>query len=315
MNHIENAFSSILRPQYLKNPVEDHVFTYIKKGIKNIEQPKRVALSSRFPSLKKPILFIRRAIKTLQNFLNPNLTKLKGDTFFESVVARHQSLLMRKLGDSDPRLQQQKITNLKHAAQKLNGVIIPPGKTFSLWNLVGNPSEKNGYVNGMLLSNGKVVEGIGGGLCQMSNLLFWLLLHAPTEIVERYHHSMDVFPDSGRVLPFGSGATILYNFVDLKMKNVSNQPLQLKIWVTDKHLKGQVRAAERIPSKFHLFQKEHFFVKKGHKYYRYNQIWREEKIKGESINSEKIATNLAPVLYDVDTDYLERNNYQLYELA
>ena len=72
-------------------------------------------------------------------------------------MARHQSVLRRKLGNSDPRLQEQKITNLKQAVKKLNGVVIPPGKTFSLWSIIREPSAKNGFVNGMLLSGGKVV--------------------------------------------------------------------------------------------------------------------------------------------------------------
>ena len=176
-------------------------------------------------------------------------------------------MLRRKLGDSDPRLQEQKITNLKQAVKNLNGVVILPGKFFSLWSIVGEPSAKNGYVNGMLLSGGKVIEGMGGGLCQLSNFLFWIFLHVPSEVVQRYHHSIDVFPDSGRVLPFGSGATILYNFIDLKIKNISDQPLQLKMWITDKHLKGQLLVPKRIESKFHVFEKNHTFIKKDNKYF------------------------------------------------
>ena len=138
-------------------------------------------------------------------------------------------MLRRKLGDSDPRLQEQKITNLKQAVKNLNGVVILPGKFFSLWSIVGEPSAKNGYVNGMLLSGGKVIEGMGGGLCQLSNFLFWIFLHVPSEVVQRYHHSIDVFPDSGRVLPFGSGATILYNFIDCEL---DVEPCVLK-WISN----------------------------------------------------------------------------------
>jgi len=202
--------------------------------------PKRKALSSRFPIFKKPIIGTRRFIQNTKNRLDKTIARQKSNTFFECVVARHQSVLLRKLGDSDIRLQQQKITNLRIAAMHLNGLIIHPGQVFSLWNTVGKPCKRRGFVPGMLLANGKVVEGVGGGLCQMSNLLHWLFLHVPVTVEERYHHSMDVFPDSGRILPFGSGATILYNFVDLKIKNVSPYPLQLKVWLTKTHLKAQI---------------------------------------------------------------------------
>ncbi|MBU0661399.1 VanW family protein [Patescibacteria group bacterium] len=278
------------------------------------ESPARIALSRRFPILKRPIISTRRALRILYHVLHPKIRRRISDTFFTHVVARHQSLLRRKLGTSDPRLQEQKIQNLAQAVKRLNGVVIQPGEIFSLWHIVGKPSYKKGYVDGMLLSNGQVVEGLGGGLCQLSNFLCWIFLHAPIEIVERYHHSKDVFPDSGRVLPFGSGATILYNFVDLKVKNTSDVPLQLKIWLTDNHLKGQIVSSKPVFSKFHVYEKEHFFVKKQDAYFRYNEIYRDEKIEGILQGTAKLFTNFAPVLYDIDQGYIEKNNLRLIEL-
>jgi len=279
------------------------------------ENPTRVALSKRFPFLKKPILLTRFAIRHVQNFFDFRIKFSKSEEFFDARVARHQSVLRRRLGDSDPRLQEQKVTNLRKAAEKLNGVIIQPGDVFSLWTIVGKPTYKNGYVDGMLLSNGKVVEGLGGGLCQLSNFLYWIFLHAPVETVERYHHSMDVFPDSGRTLPFGGGATILYNFVDLKLRNVSDKPLQLKIWLTENHLKGQIVAPDSIATKYHVVEKNHCFVKRGEKYFRYNEIYREAKIEGKVVNIEKVTTNFAPVLYKVTQEYLESNNFKVIDLT
>jgi len=279
------------------------------------ENPTRVALSKRFPLLKGPILLIRFVIRHVQNFLDFKIRFSKSEEFYEARVARHQSVLRRRLGDSDPRLQEQKVTNLRKAAEKLNGVIIQPGDVFSLWTIVGKPTYKNGYVDGMLLSNGKVVEGLGGGLCQLSNFLYWIFLHAPVETVERYHHSMDVFPDSGRTLPFGGGATILYNFVDLKLRNVSNKPLQLKIWLTDNHLKGQIVATESIATKYHVVEKNHCFVKRGDKYFRYNEIYREAKIEGKLVDVEHVITNFAPVLYAVTDEYLNKNNFKVIDFT
>ncbi len=283
--------------------------------IKNLEKPSRRALSSRFPLFREPIIKLRQVVRTLTNSLHPRIRYTKSTDFYPIIVARHQSLLMRKLGDSNPVLQKNKIQNLKMACNNLNGVIIAPGNIFSMWNIIGEPTYEKGYIDGMLLSNGKVVEGIGGGLCQLSNFLCWIFLHAPTRIIERYHHSMDVFPDSGRTLPFGSGATCLYNFVDLKVQNISPYPLQLKIWVTDTHLKGQVMSPQKISSKFSVYQKRHFFVKRGIKYFRYNEIWRKEKIEGREINDQKIFTNFAPVLYKIPSNYFKKNGYRLVDFS
>lgn len=287
----------------------------IAERIYNYENPKRIALSKRFPFIKRPIIFFRQLRRDIQNFFDFRIKHERKKDFFECVVARHQSVLRRKLGDSSPRLQEQKIINLKQAIKKLNGVVIEPGDVFSLWKIIGKPKYQDGYVDGMLLSNGKIVEGLGGGLCQLSNFLYWIFLHAPIETVERYHHSMDVFPDSGRTLPFGSGATILYNFIDLKVKNRSRYPLQLKIWLTDRHLKGQILSPTSIPEKFHIHEKEHCFVKKGKQYFRYNEIFRETKVQGKVKKIDKVATNFAPVLYRVTERYLKQNKFKVLDFT
>ena len=126
---------------------------------------------------------------------------------------------------------------------------------------------------------------------------------------------MDVFPDSGRILPFGGGATILYNFIDLKIQNISTEPLQLKIWITDQHLKGQILSPSPALQKFHVFEKNHFFIKRGEKYFRYNEIYRETKVNGVLEKTEKITTNFAPVLYEVTSDYLEKNHFKVLDFS
>ncbi len=93
---------------------------------------------------------------------------------------KHQSLLRRRLGNSDPQLQENKIDNLKIACPPIDGIIIRPGETFSFWKCVGEATAAKGYVEGMQLSRGLVVRGIGGGLCQLSNLLYWMRASHPS---------------------------------------------------------------------------------------------------------------------------------------
>lgn len=233
----------------------------IGQHLKNFHFPKRKALSVRFPALRPIIIALKRLHKYTVMTLSRDIVHTHSHTYFPCVVARHQSVLRRRLGDSNPRLQEQKIINLREAIKKFDGVIIEPEKIFSFWEILGNVSYKNGYVDGMLIAQGKVVEGVGGGLCQLANLFYCIWLHVPTEIVERYHHSLDVFPDSGRVLPFGSGATIVQNYIDLQIKNISPFPIQIKIWLTDTHLKCQLLSREVIPQKYHIFEKNHTFVR------------------------------------------------------
>jgi vancomycin resistance protein VanW len=256
-------------------------------------------------------MLARRSVRSGYNKVRlGSRLKITGEAF-PHVIARHSSLLFRKLGQTDRRLQENKIVNLRQAIRKLDGLVIPPGKIFSLWHQVGKPLEADGYVSGMVLSNGKVSEDIGGGLCQLSNFLFWIFLHADIKIVERYHHSVDVFPDEGRVLPFGSGATIFYNYLDLKIQNISAQPLQLKVWLTDSQLKGQLLCPQPEQRKFHIIEKDHCFIKHGEEYFRFNEIWRQTLVEGSVVAEEKIVTNFAPVVYPVDEQYLRERQYRV----
>ena len=86
-------------------------------------------------------------------------------------VKKHSSVLIRKLGNTDIQLQYNKVTNLKLAIQKINGIIIKPGETFSFCKLVGKTTERKGYLPGILLFHGDSKVGIGGGICQIANLI------------------------------------------------------------------------------------------------------------------------------------------------
>ena len=151
----------------------------------------------------------------------------------EFTCKRHQSLLRRRLGNSDPELQENKVENLKIACPTIDGILIKPGQTFSFWRQLGEATADKGYHEGMQLSRGEVVRGVGGGLCQLANLLYWMALHTPLEVVERHHHSFDPFPDENRVLPFGSGAGVFFNYIDLRFFNPTDLTFQLRVWLTD----------------------------------------------------------------------------------
>jgi vancomycin resistance protein VanW len=223
------------------------------------------------------------------------------------VIKRHQSLLRRRLGSSDPQLQENKITNLRIAIQSLDGIVINPGETFSFWHLIGQPKKSKGYIEGLLLSQGEVKTGVGGGLCQLANLLFWLALHSPLQIVERHHHSFDPFPDENRVLPFGSGASIYYNYVDLRFTNPTELKWQFKIWVTEQHLKGILYNDQDWPFSYHLEERNHQFHHITGKNYRENEIWRRviDKRTGKTLEEQLMIHNYSEVKYEI-TEIKER---------
>ncbi len=206
--------------------------------------------------------------------------KVKGD--FQSLreefpysVFSHSSPLYRNLSRTDMDLQAGKVTNLNIAAKKVAPVILEPGKIFSYWKLIGNPTRFQGYKKGMMLVNGKPRAAIGGGLCALSNLIYWMTLHTNLSVIERFRHSYDVFPDSNRTLPFGSGATCLYNYRDLMIKNESREPFLLLIWIDGGRLHGEWRSKNPPEDEYQVYQKEHWITGEGPGIYvRHNRIFR-----------------------------------------
>lgn len=218
-------------------------------------------------------------------------------------VHAHHSILLRKLGDADMRLQHNKVTNLRLAAACMDRILIKPGETFSLWKLVGKPTSKRGFLPGMMLSKGEVIEGIGGGLCQTANLIYWMALHSPLTIVERYRHSFDPFPDSGRVLPFGSGATIFYNYIDLQLRNDTQNTFEIRLWLDENSLRGELRSEKITDTTYHIFERNHHFYREMNTglNYRGNQIWREvlERRTGKILGEEMVCANFCEMKYPI----------------
>ena len=103
-------------------------------------------------------------------FDNKKYTSTKKSEKLGFRVKKHQSKLLKKLGETDMILQYNKIDNLKIVVERINGTIIKPGETFSFCKTVGLPTKRKGYKLGMELSFGEARAGIGGGICQSSNL-------------------------------------------------------------------------------------------------------------------------------------------------
>lgn len=218
----------------------------------------------------------------------------------ETTVFQHQSPLLRRLKNVDIYLQHNKVTNLRLAAANIDGLLIKPGETFSFWRLTGRPTARRGYLEGLVLENGKTGKGIGGGLCQMGNLLYWMALHSPLTVTERWRHSYDVFPDENRTLPFGSGATLAYNYIDLQLRNDTQQTFQLRVWLSETDLHGEVRSTEPCEERREVFEKKHLIRHEPWGgYSRHNYIFRKvySTKTNELLREEQVAENHALMMY------------------
>lgn len=221
------------------------------------------------------------------------------ETILEHICFSHQTPLMRKLRGVDMYLQKNKVENLKLAAPKIDKITLRPGETFSYWKTIGNPSKRKGYLKGMVLRNGGFYAGTGGGLCQLSNLIYWMTIHTPLTVTERHRHSYDVFPDSNRTQPFGSGATCFYNYGDLMIKNDTEHSFQLRVEVGDAHLKGMWASDSPMEYAYEVYEKDHIITREyWGGYGRHNSIYRRKLDKrGNVMSDEFVVENHAIMMY------------------
>ncbi len=243
-----------------------------------------------------------RICRHLQNiFGKENIASDKSSAKLPVIIYKHNSLIRRTLGNVNTELQENKAINLSIAAPKINGILIRPGEVFSFWTLVKKTSKAKGYRTGLTIDNETPSSGIGGGMCQMTNLIHWMILHTPLEITEHHHHDgFDLFPDFNRQVPFGTGTSIVYNYLDYRFKNNTDQTFQLIIYVTDTHLCGELRAEHPLDIKYHISAEEEFFSRESGVVYRNGKVIRTcvDKKTGNTISRKLIRKNHAKVMYD-----------------
>ena len=213
--------------------------------------------------------------------------------------ASHKTPLLRHLRGEDMELQRNKVVNLRLAVEKLDGVLLRPGETLSYGRLIGKPSARRGYLPGMVLFLGRIGSDVGGGLCQLSNLIFWMTLHTDLTVVERYRHSHDVFPDAHRSQPFGTGATCAYPHRDLMLRNDTQETYQLRLWVGEKNLEGQWLATAPPVHRFEIQERDARMDQAAWGgYVRHNAIWRRVFDRdGNFLEDQPLFTNDAIMMY------------------
>lgn len=247
-------------------------------------------------SVKKEIM-----LRHIKNIISKEkIAKTHSNKELPNIVKSHSSILIRKLAGVDLRLQENKITNIMLACNKINGLIIHPGETFSYWSTVGPTGKKYGYKEGLVIGRKGMTSGYGGGLCQMANMIHWLVLNSPLEVTELHHHSDALFPDERRRVPFGTGTSVCYNNIDYRFKNNTDQDVQILVWCENGELCGELRSEREYPCRYKLVEENHHFKKEGDKYYRISQVYRIviDRLTNEELYKELILDNHSAVMYD-----------------
>ena len=150
------------------------------------------------------------------------------------VLAQYETYFSRS-GDQKRRGQ-----NIDVGAGKLNGVVLMPGEIVSFNSLVGDRSEENGFQKSWEIYKGEMVEGVGGGTCQVASTLHAAAFFGGLDVLERLPHSRP-----SAYIPMGLDSTVVYPIVDLKLRNPHPFPVVVHAKTDGNKLTVQLLGAGR----------------------------------------------------------------------
>lgn len=246
-------------------------------------------------------VFIRRRLRDWQDLRSPwKIARSRGEAKdYPILVSEKSSPLKREVAGSLSANTAEKTRNLELGAARLNGLIIRPGEIFSFTRTIGPSTRRLGYLPALEFRDGEAVTAIGGGLCQLANLIVLLGIEAGMEIVERHRHSLDLFPDADRTAPFGCGATVFYNYVDLRLRNTLDFPILLEAAVEPPACRAALRSAEAMPFRCQMIETDHEFIEVSGVIRRRNKLWREYD-DGSGVRRELLCDNDCRVVYPAE---------------
>lgn len=155
-------------------------------------------------------------ISTETNVENGNLTPEPKEPT-EEEIAKFSTPIIDKDDNRD--------TNLKISAAKLNGKVIKSGEEFSFNKIAGCPTPEEGYKKASIFVDGKMTEGYGGGNCQITSTIYNAVLKVKDlKVTERHEHGKEV-----GYIEMGKDATVAYDYLDLKFKNNGNYDIKLYV--------------------------------------------------------------------------------------
>lgn len=150
----------------------------------------------------------------LPEVIEPANTVLDETGIFTEVLSKYTS----KITDQD----RNRLNNVHLAVSKINGAIVNPGDVFAYLSYVEPITVEGGYKSANVYANGKILQDIGGGVCQVSSALYSAVLYANLEVVKRYNHSLTV-----GYVPYGQDATVSSGEIDFRFKNNTNEPVKI----------------------------------------------------------------------------------------
>ena len=209
------------------------------------------------------------------------------------------SMLYNKETGFDMIYQENKVHNLKVAAAPIDGLLIRPGETFSFYQAIRHADRHTPYKDGLTVVDGRLLTERGGGLCQLSNLLFWLFLHGPLTIVERHGHAKKEFPDPEGDALLGVDATIAEGWKDLKVKNETEATFQISIRFDEERMLGWLRCDRHLDIRYSVANGEVSYVRRKGRLYQEVDVSQERILREteQKVAAKKLYRNSCEITY------------------
>lgn len=169
--------------------------------------------------------------------------KVTAESLRRAGIVVMQSIFSTRFNTNDVK----RSMNIKLAANRINGLILQPGQTFSFNETVGPRDKASGFQEAMELFNGELVPGIGGGVCQVSSTLYNAALLANLEIKERLNHGKPL-----GYIGLGRDATVVYGVLDFKFVNSSDSPIMILCEVKNDTLYSAVFGREKLKERIDI---------------------------------------------------------------
>ncbi|TCT12173.1 vancomycin resistance protein YoaR [Natranaerovirga pectinivora] len=141
----------------------------------------------------------------------------------------------------------QRTTNLIVGAKKIDGTLLHPNEVFSTNEKLSPVNIQNGYQPAPIIVNGRLEDGVGGGICQVATTLYNAVLFSEIDILERRNHSMPV-----AYVDLGKDAVLLSSVLDLKFKNSTEYPIYIESYIEGSSLYVKIYGLEERPANRYL---------------------------------------------------------------
>ncbi len=187
--------------------------------------------------------------------------------------------------------QENKVHNLKLAAARLDGMLIRPGETFSFWKTVRHADREIPYRDALATVNGRLMAVPGGGLCQLTNLLFWVFLHSPLTVTERHGHQVKDFPEPESDAPCGVDAAVAEGWKDLKVRNETPYSFQIGISFDETGVTGTLYMREEPDFAWQIENGEVRYLRQQ------GQVWEEAEVILKTVSRRDGAVQEKRLLY------------------